>query len=324
MSTLPTLQDNGATIPFRYWTETKALAQACAPRASLSVLSFGCSSGEELQTLRSAFPHALLFGCEVNAERLAIAREKVGAWAELFPSSPEELLRHGPFDVVTVNSVLLDSSRPNGVDAQAWLDVLASIDAVLAPGGLLQIINSNIAFRRHPVAANYAPLRCHGVIGSNFASQFNLEGRLLAEGVTGLGRSAHLHRHIGTEHWRLLDAHDLDDVHFRKQGGAIPRVEAEPMRANDAIIAHGEVSYTAEQPQAGASYVCARALWQASAAEVWVSRRAQRIWFDGSIAHESHVEMRLTELEGRALLEMASARPVTPPADWSRAQGDPH
>lgn len=181
MKSLPTLQAHGGTIPGRYWTEFSALRDLCVLPHSARILSFGCSSGDELFTIREFFPDASIVGCDVDPARVDIAKRRTSGWATVFVATPSAIRDTGPFDIVVANSVLMDSSRQNGVDAQAWLDIVSLLTEALAAGGLLQIINSNIAFRRHPHAKDFAPLEHPLVLGSNFASQFDLDGRFLAE-----------------------------------------------------------------------------------------------------------------------------------------------
>lgn len=313
MKSLPTLQAHGGTIPGRCWTEFSALRDLCVLPHSARILSFGCSSGDELFTIREFFPDASIVGCDVDPARVDIAKRRTSGWATVFVATPSAIRDTGPFDIVVANSVLMDSSRQNGVDAQAWLDIVSLLTEALAAGGLLQIINSNIAFRRHPHAKDFAPLEHPLVLGSNFASQFDLDGRFLAEGVAGLGRSAHLHRHVARDHWRDLAHTDLDHVHFEK----LPAPARAPKtKAADAlsgpIVADGSSSYHSRPAPDASSLVDVYVEWRATAEHVLIKRLARRKWFNGeSVCERQHV----TYLEGAdasAFLESATARPLTP------------
>lgn len=324
MTNTPQLQPNGATFPRRYWTEFLALRSYLPAGEDPSILSFGCSLGDELFSLRDLFPMAHLFGCESDPGRLAVARERTASFATTFASDVGELGRHGPFDIVVVNSVLLDSDRPDqGVDAKAWLDVVALLDSVLKPGGLLQVINSNMAFRRHPVAQGYMPLRHPMVAGSNFVSQFDLDGVFLAEGIAGLGRSAHLHRHIARPRWDELEAHDLDDIHFRKAGGPDDRGQAPAAVKGLAgmIAASGSASHRPPADPRVTSYVAIDLNWTSTATEVLIERRTQRIWFDGGVAYERLGFVRLADADAQAFIETMTARPPAGLTEWSGLSG---
>ncbi len=312
MTSLPTLQGHGGTLPARYWNEFNALGDHCDQTKGLAVLSFGCSVGDELYTIRSRFPGASIFGCEADLDRLKAARERTRGWANVFASEAPELRRRGPFDVIIANSVLMDSNSPGGVDATAWLDVVSLLDEALRPGGVLQIINSNIAFRLHPCASDYVALRHPRVMGSNFASQFDLDGALLAEGVGGLGRSAHLHRHLARPGWGMLHTTDLDDIHFRKGPVSPSRSPLSPAHLDGEVVASGATSYRCAPAGTGASFVDVDVSWQASSDAVLVSRDARRIWFDGKVAAEGQVTFCLTGADANAYVEAMTSRPITP------------
>lgn len=313
MIALPTLQAHGGTLPARYWTEFNALRDHCAQAREPRILSFGCSTGDELFTIRALFPDALIFGCDADADRSNLAQERASPWATVFPADAAALRQHGPFDVVIANSVLMDSGRAGGVDASAWLDVAALLIEAVRPGGILQIINSNIAFRLHPEAAHFTPLQHPLVLGSNFASQYALDGGYLAEGVGGLGRSAHLHRHFARERAAELAFGDLDDIHFRKGPAPFGTSPQTTPNLAGALIAEGAASYRPASGMDNQSAVEVDLAWGATADAVFLSRTARRVWFDGKVvAERRHVRV-LEGPDANAFIENMTARPATPP-----------
>src|SRR5690606_36931167 len=70
----------------------------------LGILSFGCSHGLELATLKACFPDASIFGCDVNESALADAA-RVHDSICVFKSVPEAIRAFGPFDIVFAMSV---------------------------------------------------------------------------------------------------------------------------------------------------------------------------------------------------------------------------
>ena len=72
----------------------------------LKVLSFGCSTGSELSSLRCYFPEAILYGCDVNAAALHSAVDALLMdEAVIFESTLENIRSHGPFDIILAMSV---------------------------------------------------------------------------------------------------------------------------------------------------------------------------------------------------------------------------
>src|SRR4051812_759619 len=115
------LQTNNKTFVGRYWTEHAVLRRYVPSDAGLAILSFGCSTGEELVSLAALFPGARLFGCDIDWHNLSAARALLGRAATIFESRDDEIVRHGPFDVIVCNSVLMShttavAGRASGID----------------------------------------------------------------------------------------------------------------------------------------------------------------------------------------------------------------
>ncbi|MEI4884199.1 class I SAM-dependent methyltransferase, partial [Klebsiella pneumoniae] len=71
------------------------------------ILSFGCSTGEEVLTLRRYFPHASIVGAELNRRSLTICeRLNVDDRIQFTFSRHDLIARHGPFDAVFCMAVL--------------------------------------------------------------------------------------------------------------------------------------------------------------------------------------------------------------------------
>jgi SAM-dependent methyltransferase len=305
------LQTNNKTFLGRYWTEHSVLRRYFPNDRNLSILSFGCSTGEELVTLRALFPGATLFGCDVDWHNLQAARALVGDSATVFESRGDAVAEHGPYDAIICNSVLM---RPGGIEGAQWIDVVAMLDDALRPGGILQVINSNIPFRYHPLARSYEALRSPLILGPHFADQFDLAGRRLCTAVTGTGWSAILNRHLAEDGWRDLLPTDLHDVHFQKAGGRrASAVEDEiiPNLPQKSEWASGTMSYRPEM-QADprpSTFLEVDVRWATSGVDgIRLNRTARRIWFDGSLALTTSTAIDMSGPSATALIESATGR----------------
>lgn len=137
-------QTSIATAADRY-PELFAMLAARLPR-NARVLSFGCSTGEELLSLRRLMPDAWLTGVEINVRARAIAATRIAddPRAEVVDTLPA-----GPFDAVLALAVL--QREPHRVVDERRTDLsrhypFARFDAALtvlvehlAPGGLLAV-----------------------------------------------------------------------------------------------------------------------------------------------------------------------------------------
>ncbi|MBW8320529.1 MAG: hypothetical protein K0M49_14740 [Arenimonas sp.] len=316
---LPQLQTNNSTFAGRYWNEYNVLRRYFPSDRDVSILSFGCSTGEEIYTIKSLFPQAQLFGCDHDWYNLRLARGLVGDAANIFHSTEAEVIGHGPYDIILCNSVLLRptsivNGRKSGIDPQMWSDIVNLMHACLKPGGILQIVNSNIPFRMHDVAETYEPLRSPLLLGPNFVDMFDTQGRLLCSGVNGAGVSAHCFRHLGEEGWRDLRPTDLDDVHFRKSGSPaivhpvldekIPNVAERPRYASGSatyrpILTKDNRPSTHQEIDVG---------WTASVSDIYITRSTRRVWFDGTTANTGETSICLTGSAAGAYLEALTGR----------------
>jgi len=319
---LQQLQTNNSTFYGRYWNETHLLRRYVPSDQDLKILSFGCSTGEELVLLKKLFPAARLFGCEHDWSNMLAARGLVGGEATVFHSDANELVRHGPFDVIVCNSVLMAPSvagadGPQGLPYALWTDIVAQLDAVLTPGGILQVINSNFPFRIHPCAIGYQPLRSPLLLGANFADVYSAEGHRLCTGVAGVGLSSLTNVHVAEENWSGIVPDDLTDVHFQKAGGVpaspvlhqlLPNMWDAPVRAR------GESRHVVVLPfeTDRASYVTVSTSWTTVGADgVRILRSAVRRWFDGSDLPPQETVIEMYGPLAAAFFEGTLGRPST-------------
>lgn len=166
-------QDNSFTWPDRYPALFKAAQTLLADRAPLRILSFGCSSGEEVQSLRRYFPNAVIVGAEINASLLRACREREVEGPTLFISSRDEVIQaHGPFDAIFCMAVF--TRRPHEVETRDMRDIsrfypfdrfAASarfLASQLTPGGLLIVEHALYRVEDALEGLPFRPVLTHG------------------------------------------------------------------------------------------------------------------------------------------------------------------
>lgn len=103
------------------------------------LLSFGCSTGEECQSLLEYFPNAeQIIGVDLDYSSISMARRKNKSDKVLFTDEIDVL---GKFDVITVLQTLFCLEVP--VPKVRWLKAIEKIDEHIAPGGIIMIYTSD-------------------------------------------------------------------------------------------------------------------------------------------------------------------------------------
>lgn len=205
------------------------LAQAPDPGASvaapagrkLKVLSFGCSTGEEVVTIRSIFRDADIYGCEIEPVSLEAAMASVGHFATIFKSDAAAIADHGPFDLINCSSVLClnPPTHINTLFPSADFEaLLAVLDGALRPGGLLAITNASYRFHDSPVAAAYDPVRSDIVFSSGFVNIYAHDRRPFLERIRMPSYVA-FRRGVA---FAVRDEEELADSLFRKRRAGEP------------------------------------------------------------------------------------------------------
>lgn len=162
------LQPSGATFPDRYPAIFAFLAQHLASHPAPRILSYGCSTGEELLALNAWLPHARIVGVDINPYSLRLARRRIAACAAApiglrLCADPAELAGES-FDAVLCLAVLrhgdLQAKMPERCDhllpfarAEAFMGALA---ALVRPGGWLALWHVHFRFIDMAPARNFA------------------------------------------------------------------------------------------------------------------------------------------------------------------------
>jgi hypothetical protein len=178
--------------PGIFRTVRKRVAAKLGPdlgEGKLKILSFGCSTGSEVSTLRSYFPEAIIFACDINQSALDSASEVLLLdEAIIFKSDPEEIAKHGPFDIIFAMSVLCrfpesmgeQISNLNSIyrfsDFERTVSVLTGN---LRRGGILCLYNTNYSFLQLPISKGFRIVRSPLIGTSGFVDRFDASGERL-------------------------------------------------------------------------------------------------------------------------------------------------
>ena len=135
--------------------------------SKIRILSYGCSTGEEVFSLRSYFPHAVIKGIDINAANIAVCRrrlkEKPDAAIAFEFASSIEAEPAAVYDAIFAMAVLRHGSL--GLPGITRCDHLIRFDEFaravedfrrcLRPGGLLVIRHSNFRLCDAPAGAAF-------------------------------------------------------------------------------------------------------------------------------------------------------------------------
>lgn len=130
------------------------------------ILSFGCSTGEEVLSLRSYFPKARITGAEIDPERLKSCRALAVDDAITFiVSRKTEISAHGPYDAIFAMAVLQRLPHMAAGEGLQDLDLLYPfeefdaqlkiLDQVLYVDGIIFIKNTQYRFVDTSIAHRY-------------------------------------------------------------------------------------------------------------------------------------------------------------------------
>lgn len=148
-------------FPFFFDFVRNQLSDIATPR----LLSFGCSTGEEVFTLRRYFPQAEIVGIDINPRSIAVCRNKLGKSREPAirfelagsPDAEPEAFYDAVFCMAVLRHGELGACHPEVCDHLIrFLDfekTVISLCRCLKTGGYLVILGSNFRFC-DTVAAN--------------------------------------------------------------------------------------------------------------------------------------------------------------------------
>jgi SAM-dependent methyltransferase len=135
---------------------------------SRNLLSFGCSTGEEVFTLRKYFPQSVIKGIDINRRSIATARKEMrreGLNGLIFEGANSTLREPaGHYDGIFAMAVFrhggLGATGRNGrcdhlIQFDNFENTVKDLARVLRPGGLLFLAHSNFRFADTKSAAAF-------------------------------------------------------------------------------------------------------------------------------------------------------------------------
>lgn len=162
----PTTQINRYPRIFSYVSER--LSNTATPR----LLSFGCSTGEEVFTLRQYFPFSEVVGIDINPYNISVCRKRLkrsGDTRILFKlAGSTEAEKESVYDAIFCMAVLrhgkLGASDAKHCDHLIRFSdferTLTDLCRCLKPGGYLIIRHSNFRFSDTEIASGFEAVLC--------------------------------------------------------------------------------------------------------------------------------------------------------------------
>lgn len=160
-------------------------------RRNIKILSFGCSTGEEVYTLRQYFPDALIIGVDINKHNIQKAISKNNDPKIIFSYNIDETIQNnGPFDIIFALAVLqrtqnrhestFDSSHIypfNKFNTQ-----ITQLNCYLKSNGIFTIDFADYLFEDTDVASQYHALKgTHNVISDRL--MFNTDNQRMKKNI---------------------------------------------------------------------------------------------------------------------------------------------
>ena len=161
------------TTPLTCMNRYPVIFSACRDyfkdKEDIKILSYGCSTGEEVVTLRQYFPNANIVGAEINKNSLKVCRSrKLDDKITFIKSTPKEIRKKGLYDVIFCMAVLQrtpDKIREEGITSlkdiypfEKFEKQIIELDSYLKDGGLMVIHFSQYSFTDTKVSSKYTPV----------------------------------------------------------------------------------------------------------------------------------------------------------------------
>jgi SAM-dependent methyltransferase len=133
----------------------------------VQILSYGCSTGEEVFSLRAYFPHAEIKGIDVNPGNIAVCRRRLrkepDAAISFQVASSTDAEASASYDAIFCMAVLRHGSLglpgvtrcDHLIQFEYFARAASDFDRCLRPGGLLVIRHSNFRLCDAPVGAAF-------------------------------------------------------------------------------------------------------------------------------------------------------------------------
>ncbi len=152
-------QPYGTTSIDRYPEIFQLVRQSVGDSATTRILSFGCSTGEEVFCLRRYFPEAIIFGLDINPFNIAVCRFRhlrhgdkginfatAGSTAREADASFDAIFAMAVFRHGDLNLPTPPPTSDHLIRFADFEQSVADLARVLKPGGLLVIENAMFRF----------------------------------------------------------------------------------------------------------------------------------------------------------------------------------
>lgn len=233
------IQRNIATAFLRERNILDVAAIAMRDRPDIRILSFGCSIGDELATLRVLFPQAEIHGCDIDEAALARAQDSVGHLAGIFLSDETEILRRGPYDLICAfSSLCIHPFRSEEETIRIFPfarfeTMIGLFHDCLTDGGMLATRNMNYVLADTRYGPAFSTLRSNAIIRSGFVPILRPDGRLIFNALHAPAGPVHFIQDRSTARDAMLV-----DCLFRKRAGAEARIDLDLGVLADPEVTH--------------------------------------------------------------------------------------
>lgn len=181
---------------------------------NIKVLSFGCSTGEEMLSLSDYFDTDYIYGCDINTDAIKTAEQRVSFSPNLhvFYSNDANLEKYGPYDIIFANSVLCINTTKStqlkeNFSFHQFENIITKLARLLTPNGLIAIYNTSY-FPDHcdSFIDIVSPIRSH-FITPGYVPRFDKDSNLILSRVSINGTGYYkLH---GTNNYSFEDYYNV-------------------------------------------------------------------------------------------------------------------
>lgn len=136
-------------------------------RKELTILSYGCSTGEEVFTLRDYFPDSRIVGVDINKTNIKKAKHSNSDPRIHFSHDIDAtLMEQGPFDIIFALAVFqrTENRNPDTLDSSKFYPFekfnakMTELDPYLKSEGIFVIDHADYCFEDSDVYGSYRPL----------------------------------------------------------------------------------------------------------------------------------------------------------------------
>lgn len=181
-------QPFGDTLDDRYPHIFATLRHLIGEDTPAALLSYGCSTGEEVFTLRRYFPNAVVRGIDISAKRIAVARQRLanagpmakGLSFDVSANPENEPKDH--YDAVFAMAVFRHGDLSSGpssakgkIDFASFNAMLTTLAKCIRPGGYLAICHTNFLVLDADIARDFSVI----LRQDNITPNYDPSGRLL-------------------------------------------------------------------------------------------------------------------------------------------------